>query len=180
MKKLIDILQKKLKIDKKSALLIITGAAGVAILVLSQLVPFGRASPKAQAEDTQSSFSAAEYEQDIENRLCSLISSIDGAGSVKVMITLESTDESVYATEEKRQQSENSASTESKYKTIKSNGSESGMLIKVALPQVRGVAVVCGGAGSAVVRRDIISAVCAVLGISPSKVSVTAMKSGGE
>ena len=176
MKKLIEKLQEKFKLDKKSVILLITGTAGVLMLVLSQLLPFGRASPAAEAKSPAEAVSAAAYEQEIEKRLCSLISSIDGAGSVKVMVTLDCTDENVYAKEVKNQSSDKNESSDSKYIIVKSDGDESGILLKVAQPEVRGVAVVCGGAGNAVVRREIISAVSAVLGVSAARVSVTAMK----
>ena len=42
------------------------------------------------------------YEKDIEERLKNLIESIDGAGKVQVMVTIESGDEKVYATESKK------------------------------------------------------------------------------
>ena len=176
MKKVINIICEKLKIDKKSAVLLIIGSAGVIILVLTQLLPFGRASPEKSDTDADENLSPAVYEQNLEKRLAKLISDIDGAGEVSVMLTLESTDENVYAKEEKNQSGEKSSTSESKYIVVKSDGDESGMLLKVSQPQVRGVAVVCSGADSAVVRREIINAVSSVLGISSSRVSVTAMK----
>ncbi|MBQ7596213.1 MAG: hypothetical protein IJU45_06080 [Clostridia bacterium] len=175
MKRLIDQITQKLKIDKKSAVLTVIGTVGVIILVLTELLPFTRASPDEKSAENRET-STAVYEQELEKRLCSLLAKIDGAGEVKVMVTLECTDENVYASEEKKQSGENSSSSETKYIIVKSDGSESGMLLKAFCPQVRGVAVVCGGAGSAVVRRDITNAVSSVLGISPSKISVTAME----
>ncbi len=175
MKKLIELISQKLKLDKKGAVLMLMGAAGVVILVLTELLPFTRASPVEKSAEISESSPAA-YEQELEKRLCSLLAEINGAGEVKVMVTLDCTDENIYATEEKKQSGENSSSDETKYKTVKSDGGESGMLLKVFRPQVRGVAVVCGGAESAVVRRDIINAVSCALGISPSKISVTSMK----
>ena len=139
MKKITDMICKKLKTDKKTAVLLIIGAAGIIILVLSELLPFGRASPEQAVQEQTDAASCSEYEQDMERRLGELISQIDGAGKVKVMVTLDCTDESTWATEEKDQISDNSSSHETKYIIVKSDGSESGVLVKVTQPQVRGV-----------------------------------------
>ena len=42
-----------------------------------------------------------QYAENIEEKLSALISQIDGAGEAKVMVTLECSDESVYAREQK-------------------------------------------------------------------------------
>ena len=174
--KSINKLSEKFKIDKKSLIVIITGVIGVILLVISELIP-RESKEKSQSDERNTvSISYSDYEKDVEQRLESLISKIDGAGSVSVMVTLDCTVESVYAQEQKETIGENHSS-ENEYVIIKNSDGESGILLKTTQPQVRGVAVVCSGGGSAVVRQNITDTVTAVLGISAARVNISAMKS---
>ena len=131
--------------------------------------------PTAQSQET--------YVEDIEKRLTEIVSSIDGAGKTRVMVTLESGAEQVYARNEKIK-SDTSGGTalekenfsdEKEYVLIESDGNEGGMIIKLIQPKIRGVAVVCEGGGSDAVRQEITQAITAVLDISASRVYITKM-----
>lgn len=175
-KEFIETLSKKLNTDKKMTAVILLGITGMLILAATELIPSEKAdSKKTDYENQTVTVSCAEYEKDIEERLKNVISKIDGAGSVTVMVTLDSTVESVYAMEEKQQSGENGG-YESEYVIVKTDDGEAGILLKTTQPQVRGVAVVCSGGNSAVVRRSITNTVTAVLGISAARVNITAMK----
>lgn len=113
-----------------------------------------------------------EYVTQTENKLQSLISSIEGAGETKIMITIESGEENIYARDINSEKSE--------YVVIKSNSVEGGMLLKTVRPEIRGVAVVCEGGDNAKVRIDIINAVCSSLGVSSAKISIAKMKVRGD
>lgn len=165
----------RISADKKSVVIIIIGIVGVILLVISELVP-GKTDEPSETDAKLSVSDCADYEKSIEERLESLISQINGAGAVRVMVTLDSTAESVYAQEEKESGGEN-RSFENQYVIIKNENGEEAILIKTTRPQVRGVAVVCSGGGSAVVRQNITDTLTAVLGISSARVSITAMKS---
>jgi len=88
------------------------------------------------------------------------------------MVTLASGDENVYAVKEKS----NDGSKEREYIVIDSDNNESGLLLKVIEPEIRGVAIVCEGADSAKVRQEIVSTVSAVLGISTNRISIAKIK----
>ena len=105
-------------------------------------------------------------------RLEEMISSIQGAGKTKVMVTLDCSDENVYATEEKS----GDTSYENSVVIVENQDGESGVLIKVTQPKIRGVAVVCAGGASPTVRQSIIDTVTAVLDISSARVSIATMK----
>lgn len=107
------------------------------------------------------------YIEQTEQRLCELISSISGAGKTKVMLTLESSQENVYAADINSEKSE--------YVVIKTDSGEGGMLLKVIRPEIRGVAVVCEGGDKARVKVDIINAVSSSLGISSTRISIAKM-----
>lgn len=174
LKKSVKALSRKFSADRKTVFIIILGAAGVLLLVLSELIP---SSPKEQKTDvkTDTAVSSADYEKSLEERLAKIISDIDGAGEVSVMVTLESGTESVFAQDEKRSGAE-SGGQENEYVIIKNDDGEGGVLLKTSQPRVRGVAVVCTGGGSAVVRQSILNTVTAVLGISSARVNISVMK----
>ena len=101
-----------------------------------------------------------------------MISSIQGAGRAKVMVTLESSDENVYAVEEKS----NDSSYENSVVIVENDDGENGILLKVTQPRIRGVAVVCAGGASPTVRQSIIDTLTAVLDISSARISIATMK----
>ena len=68
-----------------AVLLLVTGAA---VLIFSEFSE--KKNVVAQAETTQSETDVREYTAELEERLVSIISAIDGAGETKVMVTLES------------------------------------------------------------------------------------------
>ncbi len=169
-----DELQKilsKFKADKKILIILIIGLTGIILLTLSELFP-EKEEEKTEV-NTSEVVSTSEYEENLEKRLTSLIASIEGAGNVKVMLTLDCGDESIYASENKQ----NETSSEKEYVLIKNDGEETGLLLKTAQPEVRGVAVVCEGADSAKVREEITGIVTAVLRLSTNRVNIAKMKS---
>lgn len=168
--------------DKKLAVLCAVGVLGVALLILSEFIPSGE--KKAEKKESVTAAQSQEtYAEDIEKRLTEIVSSIDGAGKTRVMVTLESGAEQVYAKNE-RIKSDTSGGTalekenfsdEKEYVLIETDGNEGGMIIKLIQPKIRGVAVVCEGGGSDAVRQEITQAITAVLDISASRVYITKM-----
>lgn len=110
----------------------------------------------------------SEYTKQLENELCDLISSIEGAGKTKVFLTLESTDENIYAKDIKEEKSE--------YVVIKNESNQGGMLLKIKKPIVKGVAVVCEGGDKSSVKIEIINAISSSLGVSSTRISISKMK----
>ena len=125
--------------------------------------------------------STDEYVTDLENRLVSIISSINGAGETKVMITLESGSEEIYLHdydygENIDPSGKNIVERKDEYVIIDGESGEKGIVVKIAEPKIRGVAVVCKGGDSDSVRVRIIEAVTALLDIGSNCVSVAGMK----
>lgn len=170
-KNAVKIIAEKIKADKRIAIIVVLGMIGILLLTLSEIVP-----EKDKDEQKNETVSAYEnYEEEIEKRLTETVSAINGAGRTKVMITLESGDENVYAVENKHGEK----SSESQYVIVENGGDDKGLLLKVVEPEVRGVAVVCEGADSAKVRQEIVDTVTAVLGISTNRVSIAKISNGG-
>lgn len=164
----LEALAGRIKSDKKMLLIVVLGAVGVMLLVLSELIP--EKDKTETAKETPQTLS--EYEEETEQRLAELISCIDGAGRTKVMITLNSGDENVYATDDKS----GKETFERSYVVVKQNGDENGMLLRVEEPEIRGAAIVCEGADSERVKQEIINTVTAVLGIGTSRINIAKMK----
>lgn len=172
MNKTVQKILEKIKRDKRIAAIVSIGLVGIILLTLSELIP-----QKSDAKQNEKAENATDirdsYEENIEKRLTSIVSSIDGAGRTEVMVTLASGDENVYAVKEKI----SDGSKEREYIVIDSDKNESGLLLKVIEPEIRGVAIVCEGADSAKIRQEIISSVSAVLGISTNRISIAKIKS---
>lgn len=176
----------RIKKDKKLLFLLLAGIAGMVILLLSELIPSGDAAQ--ETKDTQTAAQAAigqqTYVEDIETRLAQIITSISGAGRTKVMVTLENSEESVWATQGKTTREQGGTdgsqkySSEDEYVLIRSSGSEEGgLLLKIVQPKIRGVAIVCDGGDNVYVREKITTAVASVLDISTAKISIAKMAS---
>ena len=176
MKEKIENVLSRLKADKRLAIIVIAGITGILLLTFSEVLP---EKEKALTESGDDTYDYSYYEERLEARLESIISSIDGAGKAKVMLTLESSDENVYAMEHKQSSSEKSEQSENEYVLIDKDGDDNGLLLKIVEPEIRGVAIVCDGADSAQVKQAIISSVTAVLGITANRVSISKMNNGG-
>lgn len=113
-----------------------------------------------------------DYCPQTERRLEELLSAIDGVGEVKVMITVSSTEEYIYAQAE----SVNGDKKENEYVTVRTENGEEALLKQVNTPVITGVAAVCEGGKSDRVREEIYRTITAVLDIPPSRIYVTAME----
>lgn len=171
MKEKFRLITEKFRADKKLVIIVFAGVIGIMLLVLSEIVPHSENSiTKEDVEYNETTFEV--YEKNLEKRLESLLGSINGAGKVKVMVTIESGDERIYATENIKSE----RSEEKSYVIIDSQGDDNGLLIKVSQPIVRGVAVVCQGADQPIVREEITNTVVSVLGISTNRVNIAKMQ----
>lgn len=169
--KVFNIFQKK---DSRNKILIVAAVLGIVLILLSEL---DFSTPK--AEESVQTGDYAEYVSTLNDELTSVISSIDGVGDCKVMITLKNTKENVYAENSETSSSESSNSENNEYVIYNSENGDSPLLLKEEMPQVAGVAVVCSGGDSEAVRERIIDCVCALFDISSSHVSVSKLNTKG-
>lgn len=164
------------EMPKKNIVLISLAVGAVLLLLLTELS--GGSEENVSSDNT--AVYAEEYTKDIEKRLESILSEIDGAGKVEVMVTLESCYENVYAKgyTTKSQNSGTDAQQEltEEYIIVKQgSNNEECLVVKVYEPEVKGVAIVAQGADKLSVKTAITETVCAVLNISSAKVSVEKM-----
>ncbi len=165
-------------LDKKMLVAVLLLVSGAAVLFFSETAESKKVlvTDAAVTEKTD----ADEYITDLENRLTSMISLIDGAGETRVMITLESGSEEIYLHdydygENNDPSGKNSLERKDEYVIIDGETGEKGIVVRVAEPRIRGVAVVCKGADSETVRSRIVETVTALLDISSARVSVAKM-----
>lgn len=148
--------------------------AGILLLTIS--IP-ERQETKTDAV-TETSFDLEAFQKNMAERL----SQIEGAGRVEVMLSLESGEESVFASDINRssQLSEQDSSESYQSQTaVVSDGSygETPILIKNNYPVFRGAVIICEGADDSRVRLAITNAVTALCGISSDHVSISKMSS---
>ncbi len=177
-KKAIGVICEKTRLGKRALLCAVLLISGLVLFAVGNTPKADKTSQRVTAEETQSS--AQGYAQSLEERLISILSAIDGAGRVKVMVTLESGSENVYLSdydygENIDPSGKSSRESKDKYVIIDGSDEEKGIIVRVREPEIRGVAVVCEGAGSQTVRQQIVSTVTALLGISSAQVSVAKM-----
>ena len=172
--------------DFKLKIIVLLGILGMALILISQLTD-GDSAGQSQPQATGGAeFVNQEYIARLEERLQDLISEIDGVGRNRVMVTLESGAEYVYAQEHRR----STDTTHSGYGGVPTGGriqenveqrfilvdTEFGrreaLILTRIPPRVQGVVIVCEGANNPMVEQKLISVVTTALGISSARVSV--------
>ncbi len=145
-------------------LVLLLGAGGMLLILLSEWLPSPGAEQKAASGTGDT---AAAYKVQLEQQLSGLIGQMDGAGKTQVMVTLETGDQTVYAVDTKTGE----GSAEQTH--VLTDG---GALAEtVYTPAVQGVAVVCEGGDQIHVIAQITEMLSALLGLSTSRISVTKM-----
>ena len=175
--------------DKRVKLILIIGLAAILLIFASD---FSKScagkNDESQIKNTASS-GYDEYAQMLENRLTDIVSSIDGAGRSRVMVTLQNGVEYVYASEDKisHNTSESAAGSggesresredsESSYIIIDTENGQEALVCTQLMPSVQGVVIVCEGANDPIVVEQITNAVTTALGISPKRVFIALLK----
>ncbi len=137
----------------------------------------GRNGEKQQAaaapEAPQQSFSLDTFEQTLSSQLAA----IEGAGRVSLMLSLDETEEAVYAVNVRRSANSGGQNSYESDLTVLSDGSygEAPVTVKSLLPTFRGAVVLCDGADNDSVRLAVTQAVSTVCGLGADKVTVLKM-----
>ena len=172
-----------LKSEKGSKVILAVGVIAILLIFLSGFLSGGEDSAQPQAGQSNI-LSADEYAAQLELKLTDIVGSIAGAGSCKVMVTLENGIQYVYAQEEKMSENKTQDSTNSTTRTEESGDSQKSYIIvdsgdgKQALvvtevqPTIKGVVVVCQGGGDVSVQQQVINAVTTALAVNSTRVCV--------
>ena len=150
-----DLFRKFIKNIPESKKPMVLVMAGVLLLVL---IFFSDITPSKNDVPEESESNEITYVQEIEDKLRKIVSDIHGAGETEVMLTLDTSEENIYATDINEDKYE--------YVVIKTSSDEGGLLLKIIQPKIRGVAISCEGADDVNVQQQIYSTVEALLNIT--------------
>ncbi len=113
----------------------------------------------------------------VERNLSQILSRIQGAGDVYVMLTVRQSEEVIYQTDQDTASGADSGSSKTDTVIITdANRNETGLIRQTIPPQYMGAIIVCSGADNPTVRLAIVDAVSKVTGIGTNKISVLKTK----
>lgn len=161
----------------KLKLIIAAGMCGMLLIAATSLFPSsGEKEAPSSSEQMQTDWD--EYKSSLEQELRDVISAMDGVGACEVMITLNETNENVYAQNSSEKTEENKSEYESEYVIHNGENGDDPILIKQYFPQVKGVVVVCEGGDDIRVKENIVNSVTALFNISSNRISVSKINEG--
>lgn len=112
-----------------------------------------------------------------EEELSALLSQVQGAGEVKVLLTTQEGEETVYQENEDQSKTNDSESSRTDTVTLTdASRNQQGLIRQVIAPIYRGAVVVCQGADSPEVQLSIVDAVSKATGLRSDQISVLKMK----
>lgn len=160
---------KWLDLIKKYRYVLLVLLAGIFLMALPE-------SDKTQPQ-TEPVSPVAETKPDLQVSLAEILSQIEGAGKVRVLLTQAAGEKTLYQTDEDITAGENSSDIRRDTVIVTdSDRVQSGLIQQVNPPTYLGAIVLCQGADSASIRLSIVEAVANVTGLSTDKITVLKMK----
>ncbi len=148
----------------------------IAVLVLGvilMLLPTGKGRQTQKAEPTPA---ATVGEESLDSRLEAILSQIQGAGKVRVMLSVAQGEKTVYQTNGDVTGGETGTSRTDTVIITDGQRTQSGLIQQILPPTYLGAIVVCQGADSPAVRLAIVEAVSGITGLGTDRISVLKMK----
>ncbi len=164
---------KKLSLDfrsiiKKFKFPILIVAVGLLLMAMPSPKTENKPQEQKQSETMQNTF---------DENLARLLSQVQGAGNVKVLLTTAEGEETVYQTDVDQNKNNDSENNRSDTVTLtKSDREQQGLIRQIKAPIYRGAIIVCQGADSADVRLALVDAVSKITGLRSDQISVLKMK----
>lgn len=180
MKKLLQRLTDKLKNEpNRLRLAILLGAAGILMIMLSEIIPAGKKADNSKTEITRvHDHDSNDFRKQTEKELKELLEQIDGVGECEVMVSVECSTEYIYAENISRYSEENAERRSEKLDEdiviTENSGTRQPLVRKVIDPRIGGVVIVCEGGGDIRINERVQKAVSTALNISSSRVCVEA------
>ena len=141
---------------------------GIFLLCLPRQEPQTGVSPQQETVQQQTTL-----EQELED----VLSKLDGAGKVRVLLTESSGSETYYQQDEDRMEDEGGKQIRSDTVILTDSGrGQSGLVRRVDPPVYLGAVVLCQGADSARVKLAVTEAVANATGLSTDRITVLKMK----
>ncbi len=172
--------------DKKKiySLLSLAVVCGICLIAMSGLNLESKDNSQEKVSNNEMVEGSSQITNDLslESKLKNILSQIEGAGELDVMITFESSEEiqpayNSNSTTEKTQEKdaqggERTVTTSTENKTMITGGSSDPIVIKTTEPKIKGVIVVSSGASDQNVKQNLYSAVQTALQISGHQVEI--------
>jgi len=140
-------------------------------VVLMSMPSFSGEKSKEEAEQTK-----ATVQTNLAKELEEILKLIDGAGDVKVILTVAESEKTQYQYNEDKTGGEKDTYDRDTVIVTGSDREQSGLITGVRGPEYRGAVVVCEGADRPSVKLSIMEAVAAVTGLGMDRISVLKMK----
>jgi stage III sporulation protein AG len=162
-----DLMQKLMGWVRKYRFVVLILLIGIGLMV----IPFG----SGEADDTSPQVPMP-TQQDISEQLREILTEIDGAGEVSVMLSIRTGISTVYQSDGSQTDGDNRSSRLDTVIITDENRAQTGLIQHIVYPEYRGAIVVCQGADNLQVRLDIMEAVARITGLGMDKISVLKMK----
>ena len=153
------------EIWKKYRYVLLVVLAGLVLLALPE---------RSTDEKAQTEVSQTQPKSDLQEDLETILSQVQGAGKVRVLLTQAEGERTVYQTD-----TDADASGGTRRDTVILTGSDrvqTGLVQQQLSPVYLGAVVVCQGADSASVRLSVVEAVANATGLSTDRITVLKMK----
>lgn len=153
----------------KNKFIVLILLLGIAFLVLPL--------PTGNTPSIESTVHQEDNDVSFEEKLEKILNQVNGAGNVKVILTVSEGEEIVFQTDESLSNSNDTSSQSANtIITTDSDRNENGLIRKIIPPIYRGAIIVCQGADDPVVKLAITEAVAKLTGIKANCISVLKMK----
>ena len=164
----------KMHQDKKLLIVILIGLIGSVMLIFTGSGSDKQSFYQEQEQTTAiAAVTTSDIETALEEKLISVISQIKGAGKTDAVVSVGSVGEYVYAENTKKESDSKSVSEDSEIVIYESqNGADSGLVVSIKSPEINGVAIICEGGDSSVVKSEITKLVTSLFGIGSDRVYV--------
>ena len=149
----------------------------VALVVLLGVLLMLLPTWKTETQQPQQQAAVAQPRESLETRLEQILSQVSGAGNVRVLLTQERGETSVYQLD--LQEVTDGDRREIRQDTVTVTGSDrqqEGLLTQVEAPRYRGAVVVCQGGDNPTVRLSVVEAVSGATGLPSNRITVLKMK----
>lgn len=108
----------------------------------------------------------------LESKLSDILSQIEGAGKVSVMLTVQSGAERIYASDRNMSERGEERELQEELVTISTENGENALLIGQTYPVFRGALLVCEGGDDPLVRLRLTEALTALTGLNSNRITV--------
>ena len=147
------------------------------LILLTGLLLMGFPKDAADVHAAPSETQIASEEKSLQQELEELLSQLDGAGKVTVLLSMESGSRTHYQTDVDQSKSQDSQDKRSETVIVTaSDRNEVGLVQQIDSPIYRGAVILCQGGNDPGVKLAIVDAVSTATGLTSDKISVWKMK----